>query len=348
MHKNLLLQTTEGAKLVQVSFSDALVLAKKMGHYVDPAQTAQTAHDWLQSCVEPPIDDPIPNISKGLSHVDISLAAYVNDKLVAILPAYLNLEKGIVGNREGYSVTPYFSADPPSDVALSAITTWLQFYLNRKSGLIVKLFAEQSLLGALNSMSGIRIMDNTRLYGYYDLKIGTDEAWSCIRRSARSEINKGSCLTRKIYTKSSEISLSCLRHLLCRKTLGYTVNRHLLRNYIATMQDRDARIFEYQLDDKVVGVVCISRWTKFNLYGDYFYDIGAYAQVAPIPLHFCLYDAMKYYHEQDLGSRVYLLHGTPLMRAENELKLKNIDFFKRGLCTHTFIRTYKNIQLVKN
>jgi len=343
MHQNLLLQTTEGAKLVQVSFSEALELAKKMGHYVD---LAQTAYDWLQSCVEPPNDDLIPNISITLSRVDISLAVYVNNKIAATLPAYLNLERGIVGNHEGYSVMPYFSADPPSEVALSAITTWLQFHLNRKSGIIIKLLAEQSLLGALNSMSGIRVMDNTRLYGYYDLNISTEEAWSCIRRRDRTKINKGRCLTRKIYTKSAEITLSCLRHLLCRKTLGYTVNRHLLKNYIATMQDRHARIFEYHLDDKVVGVVCISRWTKFNLYGDYFYDIGAYSHVTPIPLHFCLYDAMKYYHEQDLGSRVYLLHGTPLMRAENELKLKNIDFFKRGLCTHTFIRPYKNIQLV--
>ena len=65
-------------------------------------------------------------------------------------------------------------------------------------------------------------------------------------------------------------------------------------------------------------------------------------------MHFCLYGAISYYQKNNLADRIFLLHGVPLLRSDDQNKLSSIDFYKMGYCSHKFIHPYKFVTLANH
>jgi hypothetical protein len=279
------------------------------------------------------------------SMTDRSIVVEWDNNVAAVIPVFIN--EGLACHMDGTSIIPYYNEPLVVDDVLSMITDWLCGLLKSGDARAIKILPGDRMLRLLQSYPFLAIEDNTRLYGYYDLTTKRSNAWGSIRRRYKSRINSGAReLQRTVYGQEAHVGQDVIDFLLGGKEiLGYDLTNSAVEEYLARIENGSARLFVYRNKEQLAGVVGIGEWKKFAAQGHYFYDIGAYNQRISLPLHYCLYDAINYHRDDENSLRVYLLHGVPIQRPDNESKLSNIDFFKRGFCTHFFIRDYKVLSL---
>jgi len=279
---------------------------------------------------------------------DRSIIVKRGDCVAAVIPVFIR--QGIACHIDGTSIIPYYNDALIDEDILITITDWLCRLLEDGDAKAIKILPGEAMLRLFQNKPFLAIEDNVRLYGYYDLTLDRSDAWSSIRRRYKSRINRGAkVLRRTVYGHGVDVAEDVIDFLLGGPgLLGYDLTASAVENYLARVEKGSALLFEYRKDERIVGIVGIGEWKKFAERGHYYYDIGAYDHHTLLPLHYCLYDAITYHRDMKSGSRVYLLHGIPLQRPKCELKLSNIDFFKKGFCTHFFTRDYKILSMAGN
>jgi hypothetical protein len=277
-------------------------------------------------------------------HEDKSFVILDGDAIVGVMPTFL--VDRVACFYDTTSIIPFYASQEASYGVNETICRWVRDQLERRVALSIKILMNKVLFEALSQRREFVISDNTREYAYFDLRREPAALWSSIRKSYRSLIRTGErSLRRTVYTGSDSLDPQVIEFL--------TASPHTARRYdIAEVQVHLDRLkcgtgflFAYWLDSRVVGVVGIRLARKFSATGDHFYELAAYDSTCAVPRHFCLFDALNFYQTHRLGNRVFLLYGEPLKRPEHQAKLANIDFFKRGYCSDSFIRTYKTITL---
>jgi hypothetical protein len=275
---------------------------------------------------------------------DESFVVTEHDKISCVVPAFFINETAC--HLDGTSIIPNFDSAEPNKAVCQAICDWAKNILVNGQVKNIKMLMNRNLSLRFIEQNTLFINDNTRLYGYFDLTKTKDESWRKIRRRYKSKINSGATnLQRFIHDGRTPLDNRIIEFLTNEDLMGYPFDFAYLKIFLEQMKDREAFLFSYWYGKKVVGVVGIGIWKKFSPTGDFYYDIGAYDHTCPVPLHFCLYDALTHFQLNKIGSRIYLLHGIPLQRPDNQKKLSDIDFFKKGFCSDTFLRTYKIVSL---
>jgi hypothetical protein len=275
-------------------------------------------------------------------HEDKSFVILDGDAIAGVMPTFL--VDGVACFYDTTSIIPFYASQELSRAVNATICEWARDLLERRAALSIKILTNDALLEALSRQREFAISDNTREYAWFDLRREPAALWSSIRKSYRSLIHAGErSLRRTVYAGGDSVDPQVLEFL--------TTSPHTARRYdFAEVQvhlDRlkcgTGLLFAYSLESRVVGVVGIRLARKFSATGDHFYELAAYDNTSSVPVHFCLFDALNFYRTNQLGNRVFLLYGEPLKRPEHQAKLANIDFFKRGYCSDSFIRPYKTI-----
>jgi hypothetical protein len=265
-------------------------------------------------------------------------------EVVGIMPVFV--VNGTACLHDGTSIIPHYCNEQSKACVNEAICEWVIDALRHGEARSIKILPDNSLLAALLGRPELVVSDNTRIYGYVDLSLQSATLWQSIRKSYRSLIRKGELrFDRTAYSGKDSVDPAVIDFLVASPHTQFRYDLGRVRDHIAKMANNEATLLAYWLESRMVGVVGIVAWDKFAAIGDHFYELGAYDHYCGIPTHFCLYDALSYYQSNRLGNRVYLLHGVPTERPENQSKLRNIDFYKQGYCSDTFTRPYKVVTL---
>jgi hypothetical protein len=277
-------------------------------------------------------------------HEDQSFLILDGDEIAGVMPAFF--VDNVACFYDTTSVIPFYARPELSRGVNETICEWARDLLERRVVLSIKILTNSGLFEALSRRGEFAIGDNTREYAWFDLRREPAALWSSIRKSYRSLIHAGErCLRRNVYAGAAVVDPLVLEFLT---TSPYTARRYDTAEvglHLDRLKRGSGLLFAYWLESRVVGVVGIRLARKFSASGDHFYELAAYDASCAVPRHFCLFDALNFYRTNALGNRVFLLYGEPLKRPEHQAKLANIDFFKRGYCSDSFIRTYKTITL---
>jgi hypothetical protein len=276
--------------------------------------------------------------------VDRSFLVLHKGEIAGVVPAFFIDAAACFHDKT--SIVPYYFCDDglAADVS-KAICEWAGHAL-RQDVRSIKILTNEALLAALSSKPDFSLQDNTRLYGYFDLRRDEETLWSLIRKKYKSRIRTGERnLATRRYTGADEVDPNVIE-FFSSPQVRYQYDEQRVLALLEKMKTGDAMLFACSFDSTIVGAVGIVSWQKFSERGDHFYELGAYDHSCDVPVLFCLYDALRHYQRNQLGDRIFLLHGVPPKRPEDESKLANIDYFKLGYCSDTFTRPYKVVTLV--
>jgi hypothetical protein len=275
---------------------------------------------------------------------DESFRVTCDGEVVGVVPVFVM--NGTACSHDATSIIPYYTNERFKGGVNETICEWASEILQPGEVRSIKIMTNEALLAALLCRPEFAVSDNTRLYGYFDLRLEKEALWHSIRRSYRSLIRKGERrLRRTEYAAKDPINPEIVDFLAASPRTQFRYELDRIRHHIEKIGNNEAMLFAYWLESRLVGVVGIASWHKFAASGDYFYEMGAYDHSCGIPTHFCLYDALSYCQSNRLGNRVFLLHGVPRERPEDQAKLRNIDFYKLGYCSDTFTHPYKIVTL---
>ena len=304
--------------IVNINYQRAVSEAAKLGHFV-------------------PIEIRKPIIN------DESILIVSDREVVCVLP--LTYISGTACHFDETSIVPIISqAWVKCEKLYFTIVNWAKTILSEGCVNCIKILSNEFLSAAFGTEKALRTEDNTRIYGYFDLRRQEEELWSKIRRRYRSHINKGKTKLHRMFPNiTDQQATGDLKAFLSSnlELIGHGLDVTYFNEHLRKCREGAGTLFSYlDSEGKLVGVVGIAKWAKFSPQGDHFYEIGGYDHRFEIPLHFCLYDAMSYYRDRNLGNRIFLLHGVPKKRSEYQVKLSTIDHFKTGLCSDLFERSY--------
>jgi hypothetical protein len=285
--------------------------------------------------------------AKVVAGEDKSFFIMHDGEVVGVMPVFVI--NGTACLHDATSIIPYYGNDRFKASVDEVICEWAKHLLYCGDVQSIKILVNDSLLAAFSRRPEIVVSDNTRIYGYFDLRCESVALWRSIRKSYRSLIHKGERrLSRTAYTGKDSVDPMVIDFLVASPDTQFRYELDRVRNHIEKAANNEATLLAYWLESTVVGVVGIASWRKFAAVGDHFYEIGAYDHSCGVPTHFCLFDALSYYQSNNLGNRVFLLHGVPTERPENQSKLRNIDFYKMGYCSDAFTRPYKVVTLANS
>ena len=278
---------------------------------------------------------------------DKSFLIIHDGQVVAVMPVFII--NGTACFFDATSIVPYYADEQLAASVDETICEWANHILCNGDARAIKILAADSLLAAFSRRPEIVVSDNTRIYGYFDLRRESPALWRSIRKSYRSLIRTGErSLRRTVFAGKDLVDPAVANFLVASAHTQFRYDLDRVRDHIEKTARNEAALFAYRLESRVVGVVGIASWRKFSAVGDHFYEMGAYDHSCGVPTHFCLFDALSYYQSNRLGNRVFLLHGVPTERPEYQSKLRNIDFYKLGYCSDTFTRPYKVVTLAKS
>lgn len=277
-----------------------------------------------------------PDTNPGTNIEDESVALVRGGEVVCIVPCFIR--DRVAGWHDGTSLIPFIPASA-ADVRTSAgesIASWIVALLDSGRVDAVKVLPDEFAKAALDRQSQLVTVSNARIYGYFDLTRTPEEAWRAVRRSYRSLINQGRGeLRRTAYSDPGDVPPELVSFLLG----GEGTARSKIDDVFERMARGQETLLAYRKDDEIIGATAHCPWDKFGAEGDLIYDLGVYNHHGSCPAHFCLFDGLTYHRAAGL-KRVYLLHGVPPQRHPDQVKLANIDFFKRGYCTDFFSHDY--------
>lgn len=270
-----------------------------------------------------------------------------DEEVAGVMPVFII--NGTACFYDTTSIIPHYGNEKLKASVDEAICDWADHVLSHGDARSIKILVNDSLSAALSRRADLVVTDNTRIYGYFDLRPQEVALWRSIRKSYRSLIHKGERnFSRTVYSGNDLIDPAVIDFLVASPHTQFRYDLDRVRDHIEKAAGNEATLLAYWFESRVVGVVGIATWQKFAAVGDHFYEMGAYDHSCGIPTHFCLYDALSYYQSNRLGNRVFLLHGVPAERSEDQTKLRNIDFYKMGYCSDTFMRPYKIVTLANS
>lgn len=271
--------------------------------------------------------------------VDLSFWVHVSGEPVVYYPCFV--VDGVAGWHDGTSSVPVVSptADPAAVAqAARAVVKRVEAILERPDVDIVKVLCTPSL--PVDSFSRLTTVENFREYGYVNLGLDAPEIMRRVRKSYRSLINKGSLsLTRTSYSSATELPRAVLNFLLDSRG----VSEGAAWGMLGRMQNAYSLVLVYREQDEIAGVMEVVSWDKFTAHGDLLYNIAAYNHDLDVPKHFCIIDAAMFFKQRGGYDRLFLMNASRVVRDhsdDNQKKLADIDFFKRGFCSDSFTREY--------
>ena len=273
---------------------------------------------------------------------DVSFSVYQNDDLIMYFPCFIL--DGVAGWCDGTSSVPIFAPEINSN----SINEIAEIVNERMKKILYMQGVHQLKMLCCDTLKedafgDFNISDNSRYYGYIDLTLSKDEIWKHFRKSYQSLINKGAkLLHRKEYYSVTPLPSSIIDFL--HKSRGIT--DEIIYGIICRLAQSKSIVFAYFRGSEIAAVIEILSWNKFSEYGDLVYYVGAYNYDLDVPKHFCLFDAALFFKEKYQFSKFYIINASRCnrdMSDPNQKKLSNIDFFKRGFCTHIFTRSYKTL-----
>jgi hypothetical protein len=271
---------------------------------------------------------------------DVSFILSKGGQTICVVPCFIR--DGAVASHDGTSILPFYTTDDVSSrmAAADALMRRLIAYLENHDAQSCKILWDSEMNNAASKRNDIRIDDNTRTYGYYDLTKDNAEAWLHIRKSYRSLIRRGERELTRIELTSSNLYCPEINYFLLNSE---GINAETIDAVHSAIAKGEGRLFVWRAAAKIIGIVGMTKWEKFSPTGDLFYTLGAYDHHGSCPANFCLYDALLA-HKNTEWKRIFILHGTPTDRGPGS-KLGDIDFFKRGYCTDFFTHDYKILYL---
>ena len=319
-----------------------LIVTKKVGRCAGSDITFGEAKEAISK-----LGGYIQREAKVVDGEDKSFFIMHDGEIAGVMPVFVI--NGTACLHDATSIIPYYGNGQLKASVNETICEWANCLLCNGDARSIKILVNDSLLAAFSRRPELVVSDNSRMYGYFDLRRQGVEVWRSIRKSYRSLIRKGErTFSRTAYAGKDLVDPTVIDFLVASPHTQFRYDLDRVRDHIEKAANNEATLLAYWLESRIVGVVGIASWHKFAAVGDHFYEIGAYDHSCGIPTHFCLYDALTYYQSNRLGNRVFLLHGVPTERPENQSKLGNIDFYKMGYCTDTFTHPYKVVTLANS
>jgi hypothetical protein len=275
---------------------------------------------------------------------DLSFSVYCGNNMIVHVPCFI-INK-TAGWHDGTSSVPMFSPHESAETIAEAsrlVVEQLHKILQMPDVSEIKLLSSDKL--PESAFDCLSVTDNSRYYGYIDLTLSDSEIWRHLRKSYHSLINTGKrSFERRIYSNPVQLPRSVKEFIKnSRGMIDETFYGMLYR-----LSQASSAVFIYLAGGEIAAAIEVCSWNKFSSSGDFLYSVGAYNYEVTIPTHFCLYDSAIYFKDRSLSSRFYVMNASRCNRDlsdENQAKLAQIDFFKRGFCTNVFTRTYKTLRL---
>jgi hypothetical protein len=285
----------------------------------------------------------LPSI-KIIPQQDISFSVYNGNNMIVHVPCFI-IDK-TAGWHDGTSSVPMFSPHENAETIAAAsrlVVEQLHKILHMPDVSEIKVLSSEKL--PESAFDCLSVTDNSRYYGYIDLTLSDTEIWRHLRKSYHSLINMGRRnYERRIY--SNPLQIPRLVKEFIKNSRGMIDETYYGMLY--RLSQASSAVFTYLIGDEIAAAIEVCSWNKFSNSGDFLYCIGAYNYEVNIPTHFCLYDSAMYFKDRSSSSNYYVMNASRCNRDlndENQAKLAQIDFFKRGFCTHVYTRMYKTLRL---